>query len=125
MTSLLNDIKLAARALARRPAFTVISILTLAVAIGANTAIFSVVYNVLIRPLPYPHADRIVTMALGGGAGAGIDELPFSDRGYWFFKAQSHRLKAFGGYTSQKAPLTGEGAPLQVNVGLMSRGAWE
>jgi putative ABC transport system permease protein len=125
MTSLLNDIRLALRALARRPSFTAISILTLAVAIGANTAIFSVVYNVLIRPLPYPNADRIVTMALGGSSGAGVDELPFSDRAYWFFQAQNHRLEALGGFTSQKVPLVGEGAPVQVNAGVMSRSAFD
>src|SRR4051812_27728407 len=126
MNSLLSDIKLAFRALARRPSFTIISILTLAVAIGANTAIFSVVYNVLIRPLPFPHADRIVTISLGTGNKAGLDELPFSDRGYWFYKSQMHRLKAFGGYGSAKLPLVGKDQPpMQINAGTMTRDAFD
>ena len=123
--TLLNDIKLALRALARRPAFTIISILTLAVAIGANTAIFSVVYGVLIRPLPYPDANRIITMSLGTKDAGSMDAMPFSDRGYWFYMQQSKRLKGFGGYNDTKLALVGNGAPAQMDVGVMSRQAFD
>ncbi len=58
----MNDIKLAFRALLRRPGFTVVVIATLAIGIGINTAIFSVVDGVLLKPLPYPQPDRIVTV---------------------------------------------------------------
>jgi cell division protein FtsX len=55
--SLGRDFSYALRGLLRRPAFTLAAVLTCAVGIGANTAIFSVVYGVLIKPLPYPDAD--------------------------------------------------------------------
>ncbi len=55
-----RDLRYALRGLARRPAFTFAAVLTLALGIGATTAIFSVVYSVLIKPLPYPNADELV-----------------------------------------------------------------
>ena len=58
--SITRDIWLTIRGLSRRPAFTFAAVLTLALGIGATTAIFSVVYSVLINPLPYPNSDELV-----------------------------------------------------------------
>ncbi|MGH7653627.1 MAG: ADOP family duplicated permease [Gemmatimonadaceae bacterium] len=59
MTNTLNDLRFAFRLLARRPGFTALAVFTLALGVGATTAIFSAVYPIIVEPLPYPHADRV------------------------------------------------------------------
>ncbi len=65
----MNHLKFALRQLVNNPAFSAIAILTLALGIGANTAIFSIVNAVLLRPLPYPDADRIMVLNESSGPG--------------------------------------------------------
>src|SRR5438270_11705275 len=62
MNSVLNDVRFALRMMRRTPGFSVIAVLTLAIGIGANTAMFSFVDAVLLHPLPYPHAEEIVNV---------------------------------------------------------------
>ena len=70
---MINDLRIAVRNLARMPWFAVAFILTLGLGIGANTAIFSVINGVLLRPLPYPEADRIMHLRQAQTT-AGIDD---------------------------------------------------
>jgi predicted permease len=129
--SVLEDIRLAFRNLGNDRAFTLLTVVTLAVAIGANTAIFSVVDGVLFRPLPFRDADRIVTVAAGTlpAPGRTTGELPFSDRGYWHFVDNNQVFESFGGYSGggagQQMALIGEGPPLQINAAAMTASAWE
>ncbi|MGH7481506.1 MAG: ABC transporter permease, partial [Longimicrobiales bacterium] len=62
MNAVPPDLRYAARTLARSPAFTIVALLTLSIGIGANTAIFSVISSVLLRPLPYEAPERVVTV---------------------------------------------------------------
>src|SRR5438132_5612355 len=65
----MNYLRLAVRQLIKNPAFSAVAIITLALGIGANTAIFSIVNSVLLRPLPYPNADRIMVLNESSGPG--------------------------------------------------------
>ncbi len=81
---MMNDLKFAFRQLAKAPGFTVIAILTLALCIGANSAIFSVVHSILLKPYPWPNSDRLVyvynTYPLMGLQNAGVSIPDYLDR---------------------------------------------
>ncbi len=98
--SILRDVRTAARALAKTPAFSGVVILTLAVAIGANATIHSVVDGVLLRPLPYPEPDHLVKVSIGARPEVSdCNDPPFSDRGYWHFVKNNRAFERFGGRT--------------------------
>jgi predicted permease len=125
----LTDVRVAVRSLLKSPALTFVVVLTLAVAIGANTAIFSVVESVLLKPLPYPDEDRIVRVAATvheRGDTRGDRGNAFSDRGYWLFSNNNRSFEKFGASAGPvEVGLTGEGAARQVVASLMTLSAFE
>ncbi len=108
MTTLVQDLRYALRTLRRAPGFTLVAVLTLALGIGANTAIFSVVYAVLLNPLPYPNADRLV--AIWGARGADRQILTaYTDVEDW--RAGNHTFEEIGVMRGMSVNLTGGETP--------------
>ena len=99
LESVMQDLRFALRQLRRNPAVTVAAVLTLAAAIGANTAIFSVVNAVLLRPLPYPNSDRVVNITTTSSR-RGLDDLVLSDAEFNEFKEQTQTLEKMAAYAS-------------------------
>jgi predicted permease len=115
METLRQDLRFAARTLLRRPLFTALAVLTLALGIGANTAIFSVVNSVLLAPLPFRAPDRLVVVWSSNPEFAkaiGLpDKLPTSTGPFYDWRAQSRTLDHLSMVASDRATLTGRGEP--------------
>jgi putative ABC transport system permease protein len=124
MQSLLADIRIAVRALRTSRGFALVTVLTLGVAIGATTAIYSVVDAVLLRPLPYPAPERLVRVSLDA-SGRDVGELPFSDAGFRHFAEGNRSFERFGGFNTTQWPLASDGEPVQVDVAMMTVAAFE
>jgi putative ABC transport system permease protein len=111
MKTLLKDVRFAARTLWKRPGFTVVAVLTLALGVGANTAIFSVVNGVLFKPLPLKEAERLVLV---------YETTPTQPRSYVSvpnledYRAGTRSFESFATYVPQSVNLTGGGEPERV-----------
>jgi putative ABC transport system permease protein len=115
---LLQDIRYGLRILGKSPVFTVVAILTLALGIGANTAIFSVVDAVLFRALPYPDSGRLVWAT--NFARHQQQNLIFADQ-YAGWRTQNHVFENIAAYSaSDEYTLTGAGAPVRLNAAKVS-----
>jgi hypothetical protein len=115
----MNDLKYAFRTLVRSPAFTLIAIITLALGIGASTAIFSVLDAVLLRPLPYPNQERLVEISELNEAGRG---MPFAEPNFNDLATRNRSLEAIAAYTRSPDAVSGGIEPVRTNVsGFLSR----
>jgi predicted permease len=110
---LVQDMRYALRMLRKSPGFTAIAILTLALGIGANTSLFSVVNGVLLNPLPYPHPDQVVTMA-GWFPGYGEGSISYPDFLDWV--RLNHTFSSLAAYRRDGFNLTGQGDAEQVTA---------
>src|SRR5262245_15857681 len=110
MRGLGQDLRYAVRLLVRTPGFTFAAIVALALGIGASTTIFSVVSAVLLRPLPYPDADRIV-MIWDSNPGRGWDKFAVSPGNYATWTASQSSFEALVALQTADLILTGQGEP--------------
>ena len=117
-----QDLGFGVRQLRKSPGFTTIALLTLALGIGANTAIFSVVYSVLLRPLPFANADRVMDIRQSNGAGNRGRVVPFPNFLAW--ERDNRAFAAIGAYAWKSATLTGVGDAQRVQGQRMSAGYW-
>jgi putative ABC transport system permease protein len=113
MNKFWQDFRYAARVLGRNPGVTAIMVFTLALAIGATTAIFSVVYGVLLRPLPYSNADRIMAISEVNSSGR-LSRL--ADPNFDDFRDQSHSFQSIAKYTAETISVSGGSAPTRTPV---------
>lgn len=123
MEGLLQDIRYGWRVLARNPGFTAIGVVTLAIGIGASTAIFSVVDTVLLRPLPYRQPDQLVVVS-ETLPGMSADEIGVSAGEYQDYRDRNRSFSQVAAYESAGFNLTGAGQPLRINAASLSASAF-
>lgn len=113
MSALFQDLRYSLRILRKEPGFTVPAVLTLAISLGANTAVFSVMNGVLLRALPYPESDRIMDVAMlvppGEGRPSHKDYLDSHTLRAWRKRART--VEQLAGYQARSLTLTGQGEP--------------
>ncbi len=120
----MHSVRYAIRGLARRPAFAAVAIVTLALGIGANAAIFSVFDAVLLRPLPYPEPDRIVMpweFSDEIQQRLGFDRLPASGADFVDYLERNTTFESFASMRTEQVTLTGEREPERIGAVRVSR----
>ncbi len=117
METLWQDLKYGVRQLARNPGFTAVAVLTLALGIGANTTIFSVVNGVLLRPLPFPEPDRLVWF---NEVQRGESGFPFSAADFLDYRAQNRSFEHVAAMRTLGYNLSGADRPERIRAGVVS-----
>jgi predicted permease len=117
MTNFLQDVRYGLRVLLKNPGFTAIAVLTLALGIGANTALFSVVNGVLLNPLPYPEPDRLVAVY---EKTADFEQSSITYPNFLDWQKDSHSFSALGGARSEEYNMTGVGEPERLHGHMIS-----
>jgi len=115
MDSLTRDLKYALRTLLKSPGFTMVSVVTIALGIGANTAIFSVVRTVLLQPLPYDEPEELVVL-WGELRNRGVTHFPMSPPDFRDYREGLEALEDLGAVFTFQVSLTGDGDPVQVDA---------
>ena len=115
MSSFKNQLRQVLWRLGRAPMFSVITLITLAAGVGANTVVFSVLEGVLLKPLPYPHSEELVGV-WHTAPGINIPELNMSPSNYFVYREQGHSFQDVGMYQGDSMSVTGVGEPEQVRA---------
>jgi putative ABC transport system permease protein len=121
MTTLWADVRSGVRAMVRQPAFTAIAVLTLALGIGANAAIFSVVRSVLLRPLPFPEPDRLVQV-WEARRDRGWTRSSFTHANFWDVQDMNRSFSAMGAITWGSITLAGKDSPERLDAAYVTAG---
>src|SRR5580698_10212009 len=117
MQELFQDIRRAMRQLSKAPGFSVTVLLTLALGVGATTAIFTLVYDVMLRPLPFKHADRIVVLEEQVAEFRDIyPKLPVTANHFVNWERNGHSFEALTAIEQNSMPMGTEGHPIQVKA---------
>ncbi len=111
--NLSSQLRQVIRRLSRAPLFTLVTLITLAVGIGANIAVFSVVDGVLLKPLPYPHPETLVGV-WHSASGLNLDEVNMAPSNYFIYREQNRVFEDIGLYQGDSVAITGSGHPEQV-----------
>ena len=119
MTKVVQDLRYAARTLRKSPVFTAVALLTLALGIGANSAIFSLIDALLLRPLPFPQPDRLM-LVWEDTSMFGLKDSPVALGNYTGWRAQNHVFQRMGAIEQRSFRLTGGGEAVQVQGGLVT-----
>jgi len=126
MENFFADVRYSLRMLRHNPVFTIVALLTIAVGIGANAAVFSVVNSVLLKPLHYPNSDRLVFLHQTAPGAAGLADfangLLLSPSMYFTYTENNRTFQAVGIWTRESASVTGVGDPEQVRTMNVSDG---
>jgi len=117
----LRDLRYAVRALRRAPGFTAVASLTLALGIGAATAVFSVVNGILIKPLPYPNSEALVSL-WHTAPGVNIPDLKVAASQFFTYRAENRTFQQMGVWSSGTATITGLAEPEEVRMLFVSHG---
>jgi putative ABC transport system permease protein len=115
MNKLFQDLRYGARIMLKQPAFTLVAVITLALGIGANTAIFSLVNSILLRPLPFRDPDRVVRL-IQASPKLGLDTWGVSQANYAAYRDQNHSFETVALYNSTGINLTGVGEPERLPI---------
>src|SRR6266481_1820067 len=117
LEALMQDLRFGLRMLRKSPGFTAVAVMTLALGIGANAAIFSFVDAVLLKPLPYPHPERIVSV---WEKNPGRGSNPISTLNFLDWERQNRCFQFLSAIARDTVTLTGPGSPEELNVGRVS-----
>ena len=124
MGTLTQDLRYAVRTILKNPGFSIVAIVTLALGIGANAAIFTVVNGVLLRPLPFPEPDRLVRV-YGASPGRGYDRMTFSHPDFEDWDRRSTQIESMGIWWPNNMVLTGGDRGEEVVTAFVSAGFFE
>ncbi len=129
LDTLARDVRYGLRTLRHHPTFTLVALLTLAIGIGANTAVFSVVNSVLLQPLPYPNSDQLVSVWQAAPGAPGLASvsggLRLSPSMFVTYSEHNRTFQALGVWADVHTTVTGLAEPEQVRTVIISDGTLE